>query len=135
MIEIPFERLMKVTLKRLGQSNYSTIGVLMYDDEIIACTLEPAWKNNEKDVSCIPKGEYVTEVVESPKFGIVYEIKQVPNRSHILIHVGNYESDTSGCVLVGDSFSFNGSPALLNSRKKLNEIMNFLPEKFLLEIV
>ena len=36
----------------------SVIGKLYCNSEFIAHTLELAWRDNEKSVSCIPDGEY-----------------------------------------------------------------------------
>jgi hypothetical protein len=31
-----------------------------------------------------------------------FEITNVPNHDHILIHIGNYNKDSEGCVLIGN---------------------------------
>ena len=77
-----------------------TIGEFVYKDLKLA-TLERAWHNNERRVSCIPEGKYVCKRIISPKFGETYEICDVENRSHILFHAGNYTKDSLGCVLLG----------------------------------
>lgn len=37
------------------------------------------------------------------------EIESVPGFTDILIHIGNFDTDTAGCLLVGMSFTQNGS--------------------------
>ena len=64
-------------------------------------TVERPWKDNIPYESCIPEGEYDLSWRESPKFGWTYEVKDVPNRTHILIHVANYPQDVVGCVGLG----------------------------------
>ncbi len=87
----------------------------------VLCTLENPWLDNEVGISCIPNGEYLCQKVNSPRYKDVFEVKDVENRTHILIHAGNTEKDTRGCILVGEKFGFLDSvPAVLNSRNTLN---------------
>mgnify|MGYP003659039946 CR=1 FL=1 len=83
----------------------SVIGKLYCNAEFIAHTLELAWRDNEKSVSCIPEGIYNCRVRlarESASRDYVHLLVQdVPNRSYILFHRGNYPSDSKGCILTG----------------------------------
>ena len=45
---------MMFTLRRLFLCDDLTTGVLSHDGEILAFTLEPPWKDNQKNLSCIP---------------------------------------------------------------------------------
>jgi hypothetical protein len=74
------------------------------------CTLELPWADNENRRSCIPPrpGEeiaYKAKRHESPRYGETLYLPGVPGRSEILIHAGNYISDTLGCILVGAQFT------------------------------
>jgi len=93
-------------LERTFMDNRVTIGTLTmrYEDKVIfSCkTLEPKWDGNKKNVSCIPPGEYAVETYSSSKYPNVYEVQNVPGRSKILFHAGNYYSNTEGCILVGE---------------------------------
>jgi len=83
----------------------SVMGKLYCNGEFIAHTLELAWKDNQKSISCIPKGEYKCRVRlerESATRDYVHLLVQdVENRSYILFHRGNYPSDSRGCILTG----------------------------------
>jgi hypothetical protein len=83
----------------------SVTGKLYCNGEFIAHTLELPWRDNEKSVSCIPNGEYKCRVRlarESATRDYVHLLVQdVPNRSYILFHRGNYPSDSRGCILTG----------------------------------
>jgi len=83
----------------------SVIGKLYCNAEFIAHTLELAWRDNEKSVSCVPEGVYGCRVRlarESSSRDYVHLLVQdVPSRSYILFHRGNYPSDTRGCILTG----------------------------------
>lgn len=49
-----------------------------------------------------PCGDYHLEYTYSPKFKqYLYEITGISGRSRILIHSGNYQIHSKGCVLVG----------------------------------
>ena len=91
---------MDLILTREDQTDKRTIGSL--DSEgIELSTLENPWEDNEPYISCIPAGEYHCERVNSPRFGNTFQILEVPDRTHILFHWGNYEKDTLGCILLG----------------------------------
>lgn len=120
-------------LTRLKTNLNGTFGEIRLPSGKIISTLELPWKNNQRQISCIPAAVYQCGVVNSPKFGRVYQVKNVPNRSHILIHAGNWVKDTSGCILVGMS---NNGTRLFESRKALALLMDELKwQSFRLEIV
>lgn len=101
-------------------------------------TLELPWKNNNTQVSCIPLGEYVVVKKWSQKFGNHLHILDVPGRTWILIHAGNYHTDILGCVLVGSDLkdlNKDGELDVINSRITLNKILNILPSQVKLKIV
>ena len=64
-------------------------------------TLELPWKDNQNNLSCIPKGSYKLELFNSVKFGKCLHVLNVQGRDGILIHKGNYNRDTHGCILPG----------------------------------
>ena len=64
-------------------------------------TLELPWKDNKPGISCIPTGEYLAKVHAAPKFEWCLWLQNVPGRSEILIHSGNYTSQILGCILPG----------------------------------
>lgn len=75
-------------------------------------TLELPWKNNQHGISCIPVGVYKCVPYSSATHPNVWHVIDVPGRTSILIHSGNFasnvkllgsthESDTEGCILVG----------------------------------
>ena len=83
-------------------------------------TLEPPWRDNQRNVSCIPPGYYQAVPRQSPRFGRTYWMLAVPDRSWILIHAGNLPKHTLGCVLLGlHRGSLHGDPAVWCSRAAL----------------
>ena len=83
----------------------STVGELFLNGERMCDTLENPYLNNERNISCIPEGEYKVRLRtarESATRDYLHLLVQdVPNRDYILFHRGNSAKDTSGCILVG----------------------------------
>lgn len=105
--------------------NDVTLGVMSHGG--FRCfTLELPSRDNMSNVSCIPAGTYDCEITESPSQGTCLAIKDVPNRTHVLIHAGNYTRDIRGCCLVGETISDidnDGIPDVTNSRSTLAALM------------
>jgi len=122
-------------IKRVHTGDFGTFGVLMEKDHSpFALTLEPPWKNNAVNISCIPAGTYTCRLVDSPRFGKVWEVVDVLGRTHIVFHKGNIagieDSDTLGCILVGERFDLLGSiPAVLSSKDGYGEFMELVEDE------
>jgi hypothetical protein len=83
----------------------STIGELFINGERFCDTLENPWLNNQRNISCIPEGQYKVRL-RLPRESATRDylhllVQDVPNRDYILFHIGNTAKDTSGCILVG----------------------------------
>lgn len=128
----------EVNLFRMLRSDHGTEGMLTAGD--FNCkTLELPWRDNQRQISCIPPGEYKVELRLSNKYGRIYWVRKVPDRTYILIHSGNYAGDKSkglkthvmGCILLGKTHGFlGGQRAVLNSRltvRKFMREMNYQP--------
>ena len=77
----------------------------------------------------IPAGTYNVDPYSSTSHPIVYRVSndQVPADRYILIHTGNYPSNTLGCLLPGSSYSMvNGNYAVWNSGTTLNSLRSLL---------
>ena len=83
----------------------STVGELFINGERICDTLENPYLDNQRNISCIPEGEYPVRLRlarESASRDYLHLLVQdVPNRDWVLVHRGNFPSQTKGCVLVG----------------------------------
>lgn len=118
---------MKLKLVRVTEYNGATCGVLCVNDSPEFVTLEDAWRANEKNISCIPIGRYAVKLTNSPKFGRIWQVMDVPERDHILIHAGNTHKDTQGCILLGTQFGkLNGEAAILASKAAFNRFMDLM---------
>ena len=124
-----------IYLIRFEGTLHGTKGMLFLPNGWNCCTMEPPWLNNIRSRSCIPEGEYEVKIKESSKYGSVYEVQNVPGRSDILFHSGNYagdeesdlRSDTDGCILPGTSHGMlSEQEVVLNSRYALGLFMRAL---------
>jgi len=102
----------------------STIGKLFINGESFCDTLENPYINNQRNISCIPEGEYKVRLRlarESATRDYLHLLVQdVPNRDFILVHIGNYPSQTQGCILVGNG---REQDAVNNSRLAMDLVM------------
>ena len=114
----------KLKLIRFKHTKNDTQGLLMWDQPgkdvgFLCFTIE----DEHRDVKVmhetrIPEGIYKLKLRNYGRLHTKYlerygsewhqgmlELIDVPGFSHILIHCGNTEKDTSGCILLGDSLS------------------------------
>ena len=124
---------MKAYLFRILElsNDLQTVGkFILFNDESslsFECyTLEPPDKDNQKNISSIPRGKYLVDLQDSPKYGAeTFTINDVPDRTNILIHEGNFKTDTKGCVVVGEELADINKDGLIdvtNSIKTLNKL-------------
>ena len=132
---------MEATIKRIKYQEKQTLGEFtLFKDghEIFNCkTLELPDLDNAFQKSHIPKGTYKVVPRTSIKFKNHFHILDVPNRTYILIHAGNYYTDILGCILVGDSFAYINKDSYLdvtNSVKTLKRLLELSPKGFKLTI-
>ena len=123
---------MNCILTRQPSTPQGTFGTLTDADSNILCvTCEQPWNDNKVGASCIPAGTYQCIPHDSPAHPNTWEIAGVPGRSAILIHNGNTDTQSEGCILVGDSFgTINGMSAVLNSIATLDKLRGILPDNF-----
>lgn len=80
-------------------------------------SLERSYKNNQPNISAIPSGTYLCQwKFKFNSLAYHYQVMNVPNRSGIFIHAGNYFFDSAGCILLGTGY------ANLNSDKEVDII-------------
>lgn len=89
-------------------SNY-TIGKLYIDESYFCDTLEDTYRDLNNNIkimhkTAIPFGVYNIVYNYSTRFKRnMYRLVDVPHFTGILIHAGNTEADTSGCILLGQN--------------------------------
>lgn len=110
-----------------------TYGDLYLNDQHITQTLELPFEDNQKCISCIPEGTYQAQFHFSRKHKSCFLLLRVPNRSEILVHIGNTLSDTEGCILVG-KYKYYDKPIIYDSRKAMNRLLQLVGPKFVIKI-
>lgn len=138
----------KAVLSRGESIDQGTFGIIYFGGKM-AFTIELPWRDNMPQKSCIPKGIYTCAIVNSPKFGRVYGVKNVQGRSNVLIHPANfagnsdigYTTELHGCIApamkLGRMANNKGKMqrAGIVSRPALNMLMQWANgEPFTLEI-
>lgn len=100
--------------------------------------VELPYESNSIMVSAIPSGIYAFEKRVSDARGEYLAILNVPNRTAILVHVGNFMKDTNGCVLpclnwceIPAKTEYMGT----SSRTALRQLYRALPSKGMVHIV
>jgi hypothetical protein len=118
---------MHIILQRLTTNDSGTFGVLIINNKPCFVTLEPPWKDNQNNISCIPPGTYHATKMYSEKFSKqVYVLHDVPNRDLIEFHIGNLIKDTHGCILLGTQFSMD-LYMINNSQTAFDKFMIVMP--------
>ena len=139
---------MEIRLERRWKKKTYSIGNLYVEGEWFCNTLEDKDRGLRQDMSeaqiakikvksktAIPTGRYrVTLRVQSPKYknvqfyrafcgGYMPRLLSVPGYQGVLIHAGNDENDTAGCILVGLN---KEKGKVLDSRKTFVALYNVL---------
>lgn len=126
---------MEVEITRLFSDDNQTSGICVIYDEnrfplFSALSLERGNRNNARNISCIPLGEYPLVLEYSPRFdAYLWEIKGVPNRTECKFHTSNYWYQLNGCVALGLKYKKLNSDNyrdLTNSRNTMRAFHNVL---------
>lgn len=133
-----------IFLNRLSTSDQGTFGKLYDYDKLNKWILELPWNDNTFNISCIPYGSYVAIPYKYRGRINSFKLLNVPNRSNILIHGGNYAGDKSagykthsaGCLIIGNKVgTIEKQKAVLSSRIGLREFIRYMNNKpFILTI-
>ncbi len=121
----------KLTIDRVAQHlTFGTFGVFLNFEGIpFAVTLELPWRNNQKNISCIPatltkqgkrlRKPYLCKRTVWKGAIPTWMVTGVPNRSLIKMHSGATHKDTQGCIVVAEMFgNIGGIPGVQISRSQ-----------------
>jgi hypothetical protein len=132
----------RAVLIRLDQNKKQSLGRLFIFDgldiQYECCTLELADNKNQRNISCIPTGNYDVKPRTSEKYGNHYLVENVENRDYILIHPANYYTQLRGCIAVGSDFydiNKDGECDITYSRRTVKEMLDVAPDGFDLTII
>ena len=134
--------MIRLILDRKKHSDKQTIGTIEVwnNNEFILSlvTLEQEWNNNEISNSCIPIGEYNVNHYSSSKYPNVLILHDTKPRTKILIHSGNYNTHTKGCILVGlthSDINNDGYLDVVSSRTALKKLMQICKNETNISII
>jgi len=119
-------------LTRLITGPKGTFGALAVDNKLLVVTLEPNWRENKKNVSCIPTGNYLCSAYNSKNHGKTWRVENVYGRTGILFHCLNWAKQTGGCIGIG---MYYGNNSILRSRDAMIIFRDTMDKTFLLTVV
>jgi hypothetical protein len=134
---------MRIELQRMYRDTSTTAEGVVYNTEnekvFEFVTLELPWKDNERNISCIPEGEYLVKKMPPTKKRKYqyFWVQEVPGRDSILWHPGNYTRQILGCILPGESLidmDNDGIIDVTNTASTLKILTALMPHKFKLTI-
>jgi hypothetical protein len=116
---------MKVDIYRKVETSEAITGQFWVDGHMQCYYLEPArFTPYYPGHPCIPAGVYRVVLTMSPHLGYVCpEILEVPGRTAIRWHVGNYPEDVLGCCVVGAAA---GKNCVMHSKIAFDALMEKL---------
>jgi Family of unknown function (DUF5675) len=132
---------MNLTLTRTQSNDDCTLGQIVLPDGTLLYSLELPWKDNDKDVSCVPPGIYQLIPYTSPKHDSTWYLENAAlgvggagsHRSFCEIHSANWASQLEGCIALGleNAPMYNPVegeivPAVEQSMLAINRIKNVL---------
>ena len=133
---------METRLLRLQEGDIQTLGRLLVFDGLYktfeCVTLELPDRENQTSISRIPAGKYMCHRRVSEKYGEHFIVENVDDRSYILLHFGNYYTNTKGCILLGNDFADinkDGHQDITSSRKTMKNFVRVMPDTFELTII
>lgn len=100
---------MNLTLRRTSYTDHGIFGLIIdANGDLLCYTLEHAYDKLPK----LPQGIYECVRGEHKLKGMLvpfetFEVTKVPGHTGILVHCGNYDHDSSGCILVGTAIEKN----------------------------
>lgn len=132
---------MKGVINRLIENKVETLGrFYLYDGykQVFSCVvLELPDRQNQTSISRICAGVYKCKRRWSEKFKWHYILEDVDGRELILIHFGNYFTDTRGCLIFGNDFAHINKdeyPDVTSSKKTMKKLLDFVGDEFELTI-
>lgn len=106
---------MDIIVDRFTSDSDSTVSRISVDGKFICFGLEDEYREEKKvNETRIPAGSYSVRLRAeggfhqkySAKFPDIHQgmlqVQNVPNFEYVLIHIGNTDEDTAGCLLVGE---------------------------------
>lgn len=122
--------------ERFVYSRFGTLSRLLVED-LELYLIELPWRGNERNRSCIPEGVYPFQKHDSPRHGETLWLRDVPERSEILIHSANGPHQLDGCLAPGIAYDWwaeHNELCVVDSREALRKLLDAADDEGDLEI-
>lgn len=119
---------MLITVNRILSDSDTTLSIISIDGKFFCFGLEDEYRETKiPSETRIPAGIYHIKLRKEGGFNSRYQnkfpefhegmlqIDNVPNFEYVLIHIGNTDEDTAGCLLVGKNANTSGELSIGNS--------------------
>lgn len=126
---------MHITVNRIYSDDDATLSTVTVDGHAICFGLEDEFRAVKVSAETrIPAGQYNIGVRNVGGFHARYarkfpafhkgmlQILDVPGFEYILIHIGNTDEDTAGCLLVGSGADMRGTPTVSRSTQAYKKL-------------
>ena len=90
-------------VRRQASNERCTTGQLILNNTVVGYTLERPWENNLPLISQIPAGRYSAFVRNEDGSRWRIELRNVPGRTNVQLHLGTSPANTLGCILIGSN--------------------------------
>ena len=134
---------MLIKLSRIAEGAEATVGLLQVDGLPLCFTLEDQGQPGGKKIAGetrIPAGRYRVGVRRRGRWHLkskrrwpkwhrgMLQLQEVPGFTDVLIHPGNSDDDTAGCILPGYSATLLGDYAVGNSVRAYRRLYGMVIE-------
>jgi hypothetical protein len=118
---------MKVCVRRFVNYSQCTVGLLFIDSVFFGYVLEDVGRLVKiKKETRIKAGKYILNLQKAGRLHQYYTTKypfhkgmihlnNVPEFQGVMFHIGNFHSDTEGCLLIGSSHNVNVQSVLAST--------------------
>lgn len=139
MLNLKIKGKMKIVNSRIARDNESTLGLLTVNGKKFSFVIEDEKREIKvKGETRIPAGLYPINfrkeltpltkkyLAKYPWFTYHLELQDVPGFSDVYIHIGNFESSTAACQVVGNKAGFDENNYFRNFESTDNFKMLYL---------
>lgn len=127
-----------VHLVRFREGDQGTLGFWFAPDNWWCYSLELPDRQNKPNISRVLSGVYDVVWARSGRYGWKYLLKDVPGRTWVRAHSGNYAGDkykgykthSAGCILLGNTYgTMEGQLAVFSSKTTIRRFEELMDKK------
>ena len=95
-----------IVLERFFHGDAGVLGRMQFPGGLELFTVERPWVLNQRNISCIPTGDYPLEWDMTGRIQRVPRLRETGPRTQINIHKANYPHELQGCIAPGLTWGF-----------------------------